>query len=51
MTMSLNLWAQAKDPAFRWAAGLAGGLGDNWDLELAASYRPVLMLALGPALP
>ncbi len=47
MTMSLNLWAQAKDPACRWAAGLAGGLGDNWDLELAASYRPVPYVGIG----
>lgn len=47
MTMSLNLWAQAKDPACRWAASLAGGLGDNWDLELAASYRPVPYVGIG----
>lgn len=47
MAMSLDLWAQEKEPVYHWAAGFTGGLGDNWDVELAASYRPVPYVGVG----
>ncbi len=50
LAMSINLWAQEKEPARHWAAGITGGLGNNWDVEMAASYRPVPYVGVGMGL-